>query len=63
MERMRPYLDLVALATVADIVALKGDNRILVKFGLVLHIRTKPAANESLQYYDQNLYKCRSYKL
>lgn len=34
MERMRPYLDLVALATVADIVALKGDNRILVKFGL-----------------------------
>lgn len=33
-ERMRPYLDLAALATVADIVALQGDNRILVKFGL-----------------------------
>ncbi len=34
MYRMIPYLDLAALATVADIVALKGDNRILVKFGL-----------------------------
>ena len=34
LYRMTPYLDLAALATVADIVALKGDNRILVKFGL-----------------------------
>ena len=33
-ERMRPFLDLAALATVADIVPLKGDNRVLVKFGL-----------------------------
>lgn len=33
-ERMRPFLDIAALATVADIVPLKGDNRILVKFGL-----------------------------
>lgn len=33
-ERMLPFLDLAALATVADIVPLKGDNRVLVKFGL-----------------------------
>ena len=32
--RMMPFLDIAALATVADIVPLKGDNRILVKFGL-----------------------------
>lgn len=31
---MLPFLDLAALATVADIVPLKGDNRVLVKFGL-----------------------------
>ncbi len=33
-SRMQPFLDLAALATVADIVPLEGDNRILVKFGL-----------------------------
>ena len=33
-RRMMPFLDIAALATVADIVPLKGDNRILVKFGL-----------------------------
>lgn len=33
-ERLRPFLDLAALATVADIVPLKADNRVLVKFGL-----------------------------
>ncbi len=33
-ERMRPFMDIAALATVADIVPLKGDNRVLVKFGL-----------------------------
>ena len=33
-NRLRPFLDIVALATVADIVPLKGDNRVLVKFGL-----------------------------
>jgi len=33
-ERLRPFLDIAALATVADIVPLKGDNRVMVKFGL-----------------------------
>ncbi len=35
------YLDLVALGTVADMVPLRGDNRILVRSGLV-EIRTNP---------------------
>ena len=29
-----PWLDLAAIATVADIVPLSGDNRIIVKYGL-----------------------------
>ena len=33
-EKTKKLLDLTALATIADIVPLKGDNRILVKFGL-----------------------------
>jgi single-stranded-DNA-specific exonuclease len=33
---MRPLLDLVALGTVADVVRLQGQNRILVKNGLLL---------------------------
>ncbi|WP_028587329.1 single-stranded-DNA-specific exonuclease RecJ [Desulfocurvus vexinensis] len=33
---MRPLLDLVALGTVADVVRLQGENRILVKNGLLL---------------------------
>ena len=31
---MRPLLDLVALGTVADLVPLKGENRVMVTAGL-----------------------------
>jgi len=33
-DRLRAYLDLVALGTLADVVTLKGENRTLVKLGL-----------------------------
>ena len=41
---LRKYLDLVALGTLADVVPLKGPNRILVKFGLdELSSATRPS--------------------
>jgi single-stranded-DNA-specific exonuclease len=40
-EGLRRYLDLVALGTVADMVPLRGDNRILVKEG-IHEIRDRP---------------------
>ena len=40
---LRRYLDLVALGTVADMVPLRGDNRILVKEG-IHEIRERPRA-------------------
>ena len=33
-EELHPFLDLVGLATVADLVPLKGENRILARYGL-----------------------------
>lgn len=43
---LRPYLDLVALGTVADIVPLIGENRALVRYGIALMEKT---ANPGLQ--------------
>jgi len=40
-EELHPYLDLVALATVADVVPLTGENRTLVRFGLRAFSRTQ----------------------
>lgn len=36
VENSKQYYDLAALATVADVVPLTGDNRIITKFGLML---------------------------
>ncbi|MGD8600526.1 MAG: single-stranded-DNA-specific exonuclease RecJ [Gemmatimonadota bacterium] len=40
-EELTEYLDLVALATVADLVPLTGENRVLVAFGLRRMARTR----------------------
>ncbi|MGH7458760.1 MAG: single-stranded-DNA-specific exonuclease RecJ [Longimicrobiaceae bacterium] len=40
-ERLLAYLDLVALATVADLVPLTGENRVLVRWGLKV-LRNSP---------------------
>lgn len=53
-DRMRPFLDIAALATVADIVPLKGDNRILVKFGLEEMALGKRAGLAALWEVSQN---------
>jgi single-stranded-DNA-specific exonuclease len=40
-EPLRDYLDFVALATVADLVPLRGENRVFVSFGLRRFPRTR----------------------
>jgi single-stranded-DNA-specific exonuclease len=42
------YLDLVALATVADLVPLDGENRVLVSFGLRRFARTRVVGLQAL---------------
>jgi len=48
---MRPLLDLVALGTVADVVGLTGQNRILVKNGLLLIKEARRPGIASLKVY------------
>lgn len=40
-EELHPHLDLVGLATVADLVPLTGENRILARYGLKALTRTR----------------------
>ena len=49
-EELLAHLDLVALATVADLVPLRGENRVLVRFGLRYLARTgKPGLRALLE--------------
>jgi single-stranded-DNA-specific exonuclease len=49
-DDLLPDLDLVALATVADLVPLTGENRVLVRYGLrALHRTTKPGLRALLE--------------
>ena len=49
-EELWPHLDLVALATIADLVPLTGENRTFVRFGLrYLAATTKPGLRALIQ--------------
>jgi single-stranded-DNA-specific exonuclease len=47
-DELLTYLDLVALATVADLVPLQGENRVLVSFGLKRFARSRVVGIEAL---------------
>jgi single-stranded-DNA-specific exonuclease len=47
-QELWPELDLVALATVADLVPLTGENRVLVRFGLRALARTRSVGLRAL---------------
>jgi single-stranded-DNA-specific exonuclease len=50
LDDLLPHLDLVALATVADLVPLEGENRVLVRYGLrALGQTTKPGLKALLE--------------
>ncbi|NNK63302.1 MAG: single-stranded-DNA-specific exonuclease RecJ, partial [Gemmatimonadetes bacterium] len=52
-EELLPDLDLVALATVADLVPLTGENRVLVRYGLrALERTTKPGLRALIEIVD-----------
>ena len=48
VEELWPSLDLVALATIADLVPLRGENRALVRFGLKALAKTRRAGLRAL---------------
>lgn len=53
LEELLPDLDLVALATIADLVPLTGDNRVLVRFGLrALERTTRPGLRALMEVVD-----------
>jgi single-stranded-DNA-specific exonuclease len=50
LDELLPHLDLVALATVADLVPLEGENRVLVRYGLrALASTSKPGLRALLE--------------
>ena len=59
VETLEPYLDLVATAIGADIVPMKGENRILAKFGLeVINKNPRPgikALSQSLKKQEMTI--------
>jgi single-stranded-DNA-specific exonuclease len=48
LQNVEEHLDLVALGTVADIVPVRGENRILVRYGLEKLAKTKKAGLRAL---------------
>jgi single-stranded-DNA-specific exonuclease len=46
--REREYIDMVAFATIGDVMELRGENRILVKFGLKQLLHTKNIGMKAL---------------
>ncbi len=47
-EELHPFLDLVGMATVADLVPLKGENRVLARYGLKALSQTRNLGLQAL---------------